>query len=397
MKIKHLLVIILFACVFGPIYAQNVTPVLKDGKYNFQIANVYFEVDPLYGGRVSSLKIDTTEILYIKTIGQPNGSDNAGSTFWPSPQSVWNWPPPVELSYNKYTVESTDGKLILRSSLNAKTGLSFTKIYSVNLADTSITIQYYMKNWLAKAKSWAPWEITRVNANGLTFFAVGSGKATGTMAANVKILGNNAWYCQDSTIVPAGIAKFNCDGKGWLAHKTLSRYLLIKTFQNISVSQFASGEAEIECYTSADHVYTELEDQGAYTSIASGDSLKWQVKWYARKLPDGIQGLSGEQKLVNYVNEIMNSDSIYNNIDVVKHSGTEIRLYPNPAKNIITIEGLDKPAVLSILSINGQKILNQKLMPGTKIVDLPNVPDGIYMYQVKIENYEYNGKFIIKK
>ncbi len=395
-----LIAFIVFQSACFNVKSQSVSPVkTTSGNYGFTFANIYFEVNPAYGGRVSSLIIDSTQLLYVATIGQPNGSDNAGSTFWPSPQSVWNWPPPTELSYNKYSVDSTNGELIVHSNKNAAINLSFRKVYTVNPSDTSITIQYYMKNWATTAKSWAPWEITRINANGLTFFAVGSGAPTGIMASNAKILGTNAWYCQDSTTVPAGTAKFNCDGKGWLAHKTDSRYLLIKTFPDIKASQSPSGEAEVECYTSPDHVYTELEDQGAYTSIAAGDSLKWQTKWYVRKLPSGIKGVSGETALLNYVNTIMKTDTVFTNIN---HSNlASIMVYPNPVVENLTIVNPDAGngnSIVSILNLQGQLVFQKEFSGTIMEMNLKSYSPGLYI--IKINNNYGNSSFskiIIKK
>src|SRR4051812_24478711 len=65
----------------------------KNGIYSFRIANLTFEVDAKAGGRVSTFKIDDKDFLSGKNIN----SDNWGSTFWPSPQSAWGWPPLAEL------------------------------------------------------------------------------------------------------------------------------------------------------------------------------------------------------------------------------------------------------------------------------------------------------------
>jgi hypothetical protein len=43
---------------------QAVTPQEQEGKFYFQAANVYFEVDPSFGARISSFKIDDEEILF---------------------------------------------------------------------------------------------------------------------------------------------------------------------------------------------------------------------------------------------------------------------------------------------------------------------------------------------
>ena len=82
-------------------------------------------------------------------------------------------------------------------------------------------------------------------------------------------------------------------------------------------------------------LYTEIEDQGAYTSIPGGDSISWQVKWYIRKLPEDIIGVSGEQKLLDFVNKTINP----NTTSIVKEQviGDLFEVYPNPAIQKLTI------------------------------------------------------------
>jgi hypothetical protein len=288
--------------------AQNISPVKTEtGSYVFNFANVRFEINPAYGGRIASLKMNAEELLFQDFKGNPNSPDNVGSTFWPSPQSAWNWPPPAEINNEAYIVESADKQLVVTSKINQLTGLSITKIYSVNPADTSVSVEYIMKNNLDTARWWAPWEITRVKANGLSFWALGSGKVSGNIAHLTKVLGNNVWYCQDSTSVPTeGVSKFMCDGKGWLAHKTQSRYLIIKSFPDVLPEQAAKGEAEVEFFTSPDHAYTEVENQGLYVKVEAGKSLSWKVKWYIRLLPADIKGVSGEEKLLTFVYQTLN-------------------------------------------------------------------------------------------
>ncbi len=399
---KKYLLIALLAGISIINEAQTVKPVKNsNGSYGFTFANVYFEVSPKLGGRVSSLKVDTTQILYLATINDANGSDGAGSVFWPSPQSIWNWPPPVELNYNAFTAYPTDSNIMVSSSKNSTLSLSETKVYAVNTADTSIIITYYLRNWKSTAQQWAPWEVTRVNADGLTFFAVGSGNITGTLASNAKIIGNYAWYCEDSTTVSAsGVSKFNCDGKGWLAHITKSRYILIKKFPDIKPSQSPTGEAEVECYTSPGPVSiaTELEDQGAYTSIANGDSLKWQVKWYVRKLPDVIKGVSGEVKLLNYVYSIMTTDTtstLVKSNDIVSFN-----MYPNPVFDKLTIKGqvsYINNATALLYNLQGELILKQSLAI-SPIIDMKNISTGAYIIQIiDNKNERLLSNIIIKK
>ena len=70
----------------------------------------------------------------------------------------------------------------------------------------------------------------------------------------------------------------NADGKGWLAYLN-NGLLLLKKFDDLSPTQPAPGEAEIQVYVNRGKTYIELESQGAYTNLAPGESLTWTVRW----------------------------------------------------------------------------------------------------------------------
>jgi hypothetical protein len=81
--------------------------------------------------------------------------------------------------------------------------------------------------------------------------------------------------------------------------------LLLKAFQDQPASAAAPGEAEIELYVNADHSYIEVENQGAYASIAPGQTVSWRVVWYARQLPAGAARAGGRADLIAFVQKTL--------------------------------------------------------------------------------------------
>ena len=289
--------------VYSTTFAQNVEPVKGEGgKYSFGFANLYFEVDASKGGRICSFQLDKKEILY-------NSANmlQSGSTFWPSPQSVWNWPPNAVLDRRSYASTILKNELVLTSDTSSL-HLQFIKIFSANSKDSSISIKYVMKNTSTTAISWAPWEITRVKASGITFFEKGEGSVTGDMVSNTNEISGIVWYDQNTSTNSMSIKKFFCDGKGWLAHVTTDNILFIKNFTDIPLAKAAPAESEIEVYTEPSKLYTELENQGAYVTLNPKDSISWQVKWYARKLPEKTSVKAGSNELVALTNKIINGN-----------------------------------------------------------------------------------------
>lgn len=390
---KQLICLLLICFCLLRVNAQMLTPIKSSGsKFSITCANLYFEVDSARGARISSFKIDDSELLYVDFAT----TDMAGSTFWPSPQSVWNWPPAVNLDSKPYLSKINGDTILFKGATDTKSQLRFYKRMFGSLADTSITIQYVIKNEKSTSQTWAPWEITRVPATGLTIFSKGSGSVTGDMASRTREINGLMWYDQDQYNSPGN--KFFCDGQGWLAHVTRDNFLFIKKFENITAAKKAPGEAEIEVYTASDDSYTELEDQGAYTSIASKDSIKWKVKWLARALPTSVDVSAGSKSLSDYIASILARADLTSTIKA-NHTSSLLKLYPNPASEQLIVEtGFDsyRDVRISIFNMQGKKIISQAFTQQKTRIDITSLSRGIYFYEVKRENESMvRGKFSV--
>ena len=84
------------------------------------------------------------------------------------------------------------------------------------------------------------------------------------------------WYKTDET---NDNRKINADGKGWLAYAN-NGLLLVKKFADLTPSQPAPAEAEIQVYVNRGKAHIELESQGAYTTLKPQEKLDWTVRWY---------------------------------------------------------------------------------------------------------------------
>ena len=269
--------------------------------YALTFGSVYLEIDPANGARITALRWGGPAGLDLLADAASTGQeDNWGSTFWPSPQA-WPWPPTASNSIDAintlpYSVVSDRAALTLTSAVNsAPPTVSVIKKFSADLARDAILIEYTMKNGGQEPVTVAPWEITRVPAGGITFYAGASapvGHGTPLMATTEA--SGVTWYQHDPNDATA--YKLFADGQGWLAHAA-SDLLLIKSFPDISADQSPAGEAEIEIYAAPR--YVEVEQQGPVQTLAVGESLHWTVRWYARKL---LQPATlGSADLVDYV------------------------------------------------------------------------------------------------
>ncbi|HXK18996.1 MAG TPA: hypothetical protein VNG33_14390 [Polyangiaceae bacterium] len=270
-----------------------------DGTLVLEFGATYFEVTPAHGARITSLRHAGQELL--KQSGASNYADAFGSTFWPSPQ-CWPWPPPVEIDNGAYaaTVDAR-GVITAESQPNPATCLKVSKKYTACFEREAVAIVYSMTNAGNLPVNWAPWEITRMPADGLAFWPTG-GAPFGASPMPTSAAQGHTWCDPSET---HGEGKVFADGAGGYLAYLVGDRLLLKAFQDQPASAAAPGEAEIELYVNADHSYVEVENQGAYACIAPGQTVSWQVTWYARQLPAGAARAGGRADLIAFVEKTL--------------------------------------------------------------------------------------------
>jgi hypothetical protein len=269
------------------------------GVYQFKTTTLTLEVSAREGGRISALSYQGTPLL----IDRKTHPYNWGSVLWPSPQSLWNWPPPPTLNKKPYSAKITGNELVLASKIEPKLKVQFIKKIKVNAVKDQVIFQYQITNHSLQTQSIAPWEVTRVPAGGLTFFPAGD-SIWGNMKPLVSMHDNICWF-QYNPQAFKGDRKLFADGnQGWIAH-VHQKTLLIKEFQDLDQSLFAPKEAEIEIYLDIDKLYEEIEQQGPYVQLAPGESIEWEVKWTLAQLPQNLESSPGNNKLVEFVQNVI--------------------------------------------------------------------------------------------
>jgi len=286
--------------------ASAVAPVAVGNIYRFSWDNQVVEVDPAKGGRITVFSLGGKNIL----TGPSANPDNYGSTFWPSPQSAWNWPPPAEIDPGAYTARVEAATLVMESKVNTKVNLMVTKRFWIDRVNSELVLAYDMKNTSNTAAVWAPWEITRVAPGGMTLFELGAG---GTAAVGTWIptpLDSAAgwrWFDDAALQINNNMPrKTFADGKGWLAHLARAdRLLLVKTFADVGVNGQAKDEAEVEIFVDTARKYVEVENQGAAGSLAPGESRVWTVRWSLRAIAGNGALPVGSPEVVDAVKSVL--------------------------------------------------------------------------------------------
>ena len=266
--------------------AQQSSKKLKAG-------DVTMTIYPTKGGKIMSLKYKGQEV-----ISQQTAPESFGSTFWTSPQKEWNWPPVQEFDKMPYTVEESNGSLVLTSEVSEKLKYRVRKEFAIDGKDNAIVVTYSIINESDETRQVAPWEITRVaNEGGVIFFDAPLDGITPAGLMSFKAEHGAVWYQPDET---GENRKINADGKGWLGYCN-NGLLLLKKFDDLNPSQPAPGEAEIQVYVNRGRTYIELESQGAYTTLKPKEQLSWTVRWYLVPVEGGAQPSAGLMKTVKNI------------------------------------------------------------------------------------------------
>lgn len=248
------------------------------------------------GGRITSFSLDNHEILV-----QPNSSGMFGSTFWTAPEN-WGWPPPLAVDANPYRVgiDKTKGVIELTSDVAPVPGVRISKRLSVTQAGDGINVDYTIMNPTDKHKKYAPWEISRVEKGGITFYRSGdrTPDARNRGVMNIQRHGDICAYHHPTNLVDDG-KLFDCSADGWIAH-TDGRLIFLKQYG--ICERLTPGEGDIEIYACPN--YVEVEQQGNYDEIAPGDATTWRVVWSLHSLPEKTK-TSDTATLVPIVDEIL--------------------------------------------------------------------------------------------
>ena len=272
-------------------------------RYTMKLGPIELSVDPTRGARIARFALDGQNVL----AGEDAHAQNWGSTFWPSPQSTWGWPPIATLDSSPYDGRMAADDRAVYTSGSAPLGptrVTVTKAFSAVPGHGAIAVEYAIRNDGPNVVSVAPWEITRVRAGGISFFALGPGGIVSDQVGMTEIDGV-AYYANDfEKSRLRGDQKSKADGVGWLAHVD-GDLLFVKSFADVLPHEAAPDEAEIEIYAGPHGPYVEIEPQGAFRPLAPGATVQWTVRWFLCRLPPTLVAAVGNRDLVDFVRTLI--------------------------------------------------------------------------------------------
>lgn len=262
-------------------------------EHGFRIENGAFalELDPTDGGRIVELSLAGRSAI----VPRSESRRAYGSSFWPSPQSEWKWPPPPELDALPWQARIEGAAIVAESLTNRQYRLSASQRIEA-LPSGAFVIDYRISNHSDAARDVAGWQNTRVRPRGLTFFP-SSGPAYPESAFSLAPVDGVMWFAHGGRD-DARKGKLFADGEeGWLAHVD-GELLFVKVFPEVSRERQAPGEGEVEIYVDPDGEFVEVEQQGPYEEVAPGGELRWSCRWILERLEPGQPARPGDPALV---------------------------------------------------------------------------------------------------
>lgn len=266
--------------------------IVRRENHRIEFGELALEVDAVDGGRIVEFSLGGRSVV----IPKGESAQAYGSSFWPSPQKAWDWPPPAELDALPWSV-SIDGRvLVLESRTNEKLGLSATQRIEALPEKGAVRIELALHNRGSAPLSVAAWQNTRTRPGGLTFYP-STAPALPPSAFPLDPQGGVAWFDHDPRTNERKGKLFADGEEGWIAHVD-GDLLFVKVFPPVAREKQAPGEAEVEIYVDPAGGFVEVEQQGPYGAIEPGHTARWQCHWLLAKLEPDARRVVGDGRLL---------------------------------------------------------------------------------------------------
>lgn len=267
-------------------------PVVRRQNYRIESRPIAVEVDPFDGGRIVEFSLEGRSVI----VPVDESPEAYASSFWPSPQSVWRWPPPPEFDKLPWKVVIEAKSLHLRSATSEALHFSAEQTLALLDGKNAMSVNFKITNHDSSPHKVAPWQNTRVRPRGITFYP--STEPTYAQSS-LKLTPVNgvSWYTHEPAAVKESLKSYADGHEGWMAQID-GDLLFVKVFPDVPRDAQAPDEGEIVIYVHASGRFVEMEQQGPYTELAPGASLTWPVVFVVGQIPKDIEIKAENPQLV---------------------------------------------------------------------------------------------------
>ena len=147
------------------------------------------------------------------------------------------------------------------------------------------------------------------------------------------------------------------------------------------------------------HVYSFNFDGnwGSNTPLYGQTTDKSMIKGIRFYINYGLYGKSAADSL--WFQDIVVSNESLVESNIVEQDNQNLKLYPNPCSDFITVDAYNvkkSPKVISIFDISGRLVLNSSINELPASIHCADFQKGIYCIKVQLDNQVYS-RFLVKQ
>lgn len=275
-------------------------------------------VVPQAGGRIMEFSLDGDTPMWVnpeelgKTYPPVVGEwhNYGGYKTWPSPQSVWGWPPDPYLDQAPAVVEKTGpGSIRITGANSPNAGITFVKDLTLDSSSSRLIVSQKMINTSDKTVEWGIWDVTQVKPAGRVAFPVNPSSRFEDGVLQLYVDPNNTdkikhWRVRDGIcILEPGkfIEKIGADpSNGWMlwANEDLV-YIKLFPVQKIN-AVYQDGGCQIELFNApGPPAYIEMEASSPVIKLKPGEKTEFTEIWLLARTDKPVKTDEDLLKLVD--------------------------------------------------------------------------------------------------
>ncbi len=143
-----------------------------------------------------------------------------------------------------------------------------------------------------------------------------------------------------------------------------------------------------------------VELEVCYHLDAAQSFRKHQDTFYVGKLDDGVYAVNFSARLSESTNYCNGADSNFSAVTLTVEVGTglytgakkELRVYPNPVKDLLIIEGVEEAQQYQVFNSAGRLMITGEVNDGG--LNTGSLPAGIYLLSFNHSGYRTCSKFV---
>jgi len=155
---------------------------------------------------------------------------------------------------------------------------------------------------------------------------------------------------------------------------------------------------------SADTVDLAYSGQVDFTDLSSPASDTWYWDFgdgnnSTSQNPSHTYTSVGTMQVVLYTSHGVCPDTAYSEVEVINTSAINelqnlVSVYPNPAKDLLNIEGLTENSTVEIYSLDGKLVLQREMMSGT--INISTLTEGTYVLLIANDSFILRERLVIE-